>query len=37
MHLKVIACEILAREVYYCAARALHTTDVHVNTEGTAR
>ena len=34
MHLKVIACEVLAREVYYCAARARHTADVELITQG---
>jgi len=34
MHLKVIACEVLAREVFYCAARALNTTDITLLTQG---
>ena len=34
MHLKVIACEIMAREIYQCAARALNTTDITFFSEG---
>ena len=34
MHLKVIACEISAREIYHCAAKALNTTDITLLTEG---
>ena len=34
MHLKVIACEVLAREVYHCAAKAVNTTDITVLTQG---
>lgn len=34
MHLKVIACEVAAREIYHCAARAVNTTDVSVYTQG---
>lgn len=34
MHLRVIACEVLAREVYYCAARARNTVDVELLTQG---
>lgn len=34
MHLKVIACEVLAREVYYCAARAINTVDIELMPQG---
>jgi hypothetical protein len=34
MHLKVIACEVLARELYYCAARARHAADITVLPQG---
>ncbi len=34
MHLKMIACEILSREIFYCAARALNTVDLTLLTEG---
>ncbi len=34
MHLKIIACETLAREIFYCAARALNTVDLTLLTEG---
>ncbi len=34
MHFKVIACEVVAREVYHCAARSLHTLDVTLFSQG---
>ena len=34
MHLKVIACEVLARELYYCAARAANTVDIELLSQG---
>lgn len=34
MHLKVIACEVLAREVYHCASLARNTVDVELLTQG---
>ena len=34
MHLKVIACEVLAREVYHCASLARSTVDVELLTQG---
>ncbi len=34
MHLKVIACEAVAREIYYCAASARHSTDVTLCPQG---
>ena len=34
MHLKVIACEVLAREFFHCAASARHTTDIKLLTQG---
>ena len=34
MHLKIIACEVFAREIYHCAARALNTTDIALFTQG---
>lgn len=34
MHLKVLACEIAAREIYYCAARARHTVSIELLTQG---
>ena len=34
MHLKVIACEVAAREIYHCAARAVNTTDITLFTQG---
>jgi len=34
MHLKVIACEVLARELYYCAARARNTLEIELLTQG---
>ena len=34
MHLKVIACEVLARETYHCAARSRNTADVELLTQG---
>jgi len=33
-HLKVLACEVLAREYYYCAARSINTCEVHLFTQG---
>lgn len=34
MHLKVIACEVLGREIYHCAAKALNTTDISLFSQG---
>jgi len=34
MHLKVIACEVLAREFFYCAACARHTVDIKLMPQG---
>ncbi len=34
MHLKVVACEVLAREVYHCAARARNTIEIELFTQG---
>lgn len=34
MHLKVIACEVLAREILYCAASARNTADIELNPQG---
>ncbi len=34
MHLKVVACEVLAREIFYCAARAANTVDIEFNPQG---
>ena len=34
MHLKVIACEVAAREIYHCAARAVNSTDIQLFTQG---
>lgn len=34
MHFKVIACEVLAREIYHCAARARNTLDIELFTQG---
>jgi hypothetical protein len=34
MRLKVVACEVLARELYWCAARARHTADVSLMRQG---
>ena len=34
MHLKVIACEVVAREVYHCAASARHTVDLTLLEQG---
>ena len=34
MHLKVIACEVLARELFHCAAQALNTVDIKLLPQG---
>jgi len=34
MHLKVIACEVLAREVYHCAALSPNTVEISLFTQG---
>jgi hypothetical protein len=34
VHLKVIACEVLAREVFHCAAEATNTVDIELYTQG---
>lgn len=34
MHLKVIACEIAAREIYHCAAQSLNTVSIDLFTQG---
>jgi hypothetical protein len=34
MRLKVIACEVVARELYWCAARARHATDITLLPQG---
>jgi len=34
MRLKVIACEVLARELYFCAARARHAVDISLLPQG---
>jgi hypothetical protein len=34
MHLKVIACEVIARELFYCAARARNTVDIELCPQG---
>lgn len=34
MHLKVIACEVLGREVYYCAARSRNTVETDLLPQG---
>jgi len=34
MHIKVLACEVLAREVFYCAARSANTIDIELYTQG---
>jgi len=34
MRLKVIACEVVARELYWCAARARHAADITVLPQG---
>ncbi len=34
MHLKVIACEVAAREVYHCAAESTNTLDIVLFTQG---
>ena len=34
MHLKVVACEIAAREIYHCAARALNTVSIDLLSQG---
>lgn len=34
MHLMVIACEVLAREVYHCAAQSVHQVTVELHTQG---
>ena len=34
MHLKVIACEVAARELFYCAARSVNTMDITLKPQG---
>jgi len=34
VHLKVIACEIAAREIYHCAAQSLNTVSIDLLTQG---
>ena len=34
VHLKVIACEVAAREIFYCAARARNTVEIELFTQG---
>jgi hypothetical protein len=34
MHLKVIACEVMARELYHCAARARNTVEIELCPQG---
>jgi len=34
MHLKVIACEVAAREFFYCAARSVNTMDITLKPQG---
>lgn len=34
MHCKVIACEVLSRELYHCAARSCNTLDIDLMTQG---
>jgi len=34
MHLKVIACEVAAREIYHCAAQSTNTVDISLYTQG---
>ena len=34
MRLKVVACEVVARELYWCAARARHTADITLLRQG---
>ena len=34
MHLKVVACEVLAREIYHCAAQARNTVEIDLFTQG---
>ena len=34
MHIKVLACEVLAREVFHCAARSTNTFDIELYTQG---
>jgi hypothetical protein len=34
MRLKVIACEVVARELYWCAARARHAVDITLQPQG---
>jgi Protein of unknown function (DUF1638) len=34
VHLKVVACEIAAREIYFCAARSVNTLNIDLLTQG---
>lgn len=34
MHIKALACEVIARQLFYCAARARHTMDIELMTQG---
>ncbi len=34
MHCKVIACEVVSREIFYCASRARNTVDIELFTQG---
>jgi len=34
MHLKVLVCEVLAREIFHCAARTPNTVDIELFTQG---
>jgi hypothetical protein len=34
MHLKVIACEVVGREVYHCAARSVNTAEIALFSQG---